>query len=345
MLSRKESLCLFLVSVLLFSSFYSSSFFGINRITNIHRAYAQPIMGIQQQQQQLQQLQLKQRQQQPIPSIGNIQQPQIRGAQPYPGAGNSITSPYPPNQPALQQQLPQQQPQTVLPPPFTRAGNGIATRDTIPPDTVIISVVDRNNSPVQNGGSTQSNKIIFTIQGRDNVAVAGFQCSLDNAQTSNCAVPVVLNNLQPGIHVLQVRAVDAGGNVDPTPVLFRWNVVTPSPSGSFPAVSSNNQLMSNPLSSATTGKTRIASPSTQQQLLQLPQQQLSPITGSKAIPSSPSAVKRSNALQTPLPVLNNSVQLPTTNLIASLYQFFNQIVEILLELLLQMHRHQLNVHS
>src|SRR6476659_4088593 len=117
MLNRKESLCLFLVSVLLFSSFYSSSFMGIGRVTNIHRAYAQPLMGIQRQQQQLQQLQLRQRQQQPIPSINDIQQQQQnRGAQPYPGSGSSITSPYPPNQPALQQ-LPQQS-QTVLPLPF-----------------------------------------------------------------------------------------------------------------------------------------------------------------------------------------------------------------------------------
>ena len=36
MLNRKESFCLFLVSVLLFSSFYSSSsFFGMGRVTNI----------------------------------------------------------------------------------------------------------------------------------------------------------------------------------------------------------------------------------------------------------------------------------------------------------------------
>jgi hypothetical protein len=40
-----------------------------------------------------------------------------------------------------------------------------AVKDITPPDTATISVVDGNNAPVQNGGTTLSNKIAFTLQG------------------------------------------------------------------------------------------------------------------------------------------------------------------------------------
>ena len=97
----------------------------------------------------------------------------------------------------------------------------------IPPDTAITSAVDGNNSPIPNGGTTQSNKIAFTIQGRDNAVVAGFQCSLDNSQASVCnsSNPIIFDNLQQGTHIFQARAVGAVGNADPSPAVFNWNII------------------------------------------------------------------------------------------------------------------------
>jgi hypothetical protein len=221
MLNSKETLCVFLLSILLFSSFYSSSFFLMGRDTNnnLQKTYAQTsaLAPLQQQQQWLQ---IQQKQQQVLSSLSPLQQQQMqnRGLQSLsPNSGPH----YYQNHLSYQQQI-----QTIPTSPSTmaEATTTTAIKDTTPPDTTIISVVDGNNAPIQNGASTQSNKIAFIIQGRDNVAVAGFQCSLDNAQASVCTSPVVLSNLQPGAHILQVRAIDKAGNPDHTPISFSWNI-------------------------------------------------------------------------------------------------------------------------
>jgi hypothetical protein len=51
-----------------------------------------------------------------------------------------------------------------------------------------------------------------------------FQCSLDGATFAVCRSPYSLSGLAPGRHVLRVRAVDAAGNVDPTPTEFVFTV-------------------------------------------------------------------------------------------------------------------------
>ena len=47
-------------------------------------------------------------------------------------------------------------------------------------ETTISSVVDGNNAPLQEGGTTTSNKIVLAIEGVDDVAVTSLQCVLDN---------------------------------------------------------------------------------------------------------------------------------------------------------------------
>ena len=51
-----------------------------------------------------------------------------------------------------------------------------------------------------------------------------FSCSLDNAPFTACASPKNYSNLTAGSHIFQVRAIDAGGNTDPTPASYSWSI-------------------------------------------------------------------------------------------------------------------------
>jgi hypothetical protein len=58
--------------------------------------------------------------------------------------------------------------------------------DSIPPDTAITSAVDGNGAAVQNGGTTVSRSIQIAFTSTDNIAVAGFQCSIDDLAAFAC---------------------------------------------------------------------------------------------------------------------------------------------------------------
>ncbi|MFP2898213.1 Ig-like domain-containing protein, partial [Corallococcus sp. 4LFB] len=91
------------------------------------------------------------------------------------------------------------------------------TVDSVSPDTVITS-----HPPV----ASNSRSATFTFQGTD-ADVAGFVCTLD-ATSVACASPYTATDLDAGSHTFTVAAVDASGNVDPTPAAFTWTVdVTP----------------------------------------------------------------------------------------------------------------------
>ncbi len=56
-------------------------------------------------------------------------------------------------------------------------------------------------------------------------SVPGFECRLDNGAYGPCSPPLVLTRLKRRAHTFRVRAVDAAGNVDPTPASHRFWVV------------------------------------------------------------------------------------------------------------------------
>ncbi len=92
--------------------------------------------------------------------------------------------------------------------------------DTTPPDTTI------DSGPPDPSDTASA---AFTFSGTDNVGgggVAGFACSLDSAAFAACTSPQTYSNLAIGSHTFQVRAVDAAGNVDPTPAAYTWTYVT-----------------------------------------------------------------------------------------------------------------------
>jgi len=49
-----------------------------------------------------------------------------------------------------------------------------------------------------------------------------FECQLNDQSWKKCAADYELKNLTAGSYTLRVRAIDAAGNVDPTPAVFSW---------------------------------------------------------------------------------------------------------------------------
>jgi len=100
--------------------------------------------------------------------------------------------------------------------------------DTAAPDTRISA------GPAE-GSSSTSTSASFSFSGNDNVGVAGFQCALDGASFSACSSPKAYTTLGEGAHTFLVRAIDAAGNVDPTPASRSWTVAGSTSAYTVPA--------------------------------------------------------------------------------------------------------------
>jgi hypothetical protein len=87
-------------------------------------------------------------------------------------------------------------------------------QDTAPPDTQITA------SPK---AKTKQKQAAFAFSGTDARAVASFQCRLDGDPFAACSSPFEAK-VGKGKHSFEVRAVDAAGNVDPTPASYAWTV-------------------------------------------------------------------------------------------------------------------------
>ncbi len=104
-------------------------------------------------------------------------------------------------------------------------------RDTIGPDTRF----DQIPSLPQWGAGPYSASFAFSMAGTDPSGVAGFECNINGpliiAMFLPCNSPKLYSFLELNYdYVLQVRAKDVAGNVDPTPVVHTWRVsVDPSP--------------------------------------------------------------------------------------------------------------------
>jgi large repetitive protein len=48
--------------------------------------------------------------------------------------------------------------------------------------------------------------------------------SLDGGNWRNCSSPKVYERLSKGEHTFKVRAIDADGNIDPTPAVRTWRI-------------------------------------------------------------------------------------------------------------------------
>lgn len=98
------------------------------------------------------------------------------------------------------------------------------TVDTVPPDTTITGgpsagLLTSDQHPTLTFSSTEG---------------GSFRCSLDGAAFALCASPHAVN-AGIGPHTFRVEAVDAVGNVDPTPAARSWKVVADADGDGYPA--------------------------------------------------------------------------------------------------------------
>ncbi|HMJ33998.1 MAG TPA: Ig-like domain-containing protein [Baekduia sp.] len=101
----------------------------------------------------------------------------------------------------------------------------IVAQDTTAPDTTITSGPD---------GLSLSTTASFTFTGSDNVTASDaltFACSLDGGPWLMCTSPQGYDNLSLLGHSFAVRATDAAGNIDPSPVVYSWSVAAPTVPG------------------------------------------------------------------------------------------------------------------
>ena len=94
----------------------------------------------------------------------------------------------------------------------TPAG-GTFTVDATPPQTSIASGpsgLTKDDTPSFSFGSPESG--------------TAFECRIDGGPFFACASPYTAPSLAPGRHTLEVRALDAAGNADPTPASFAFQV-------------------------------------------------------------------------------------------------------------------------
>jgi hypothetical protein len=91
------------------------------------------------------------------------------------------------------------------------------TVDTAPPDTSITS-----------GPQPLSNRATASFQFASTESGATYQCTLDGAPVA-CTSTLALTGLADGQHTVTVAAVDAAGNVDPTPASQTWTIDTVPP--------------------------------------------------------------------------------------------------------------------
>jgi PKD repeat protein len=85
--------------------------------------------------------------------------------------------------------------------------------DTTPPAT------SKDDGPAK---KTTKRKATFSFSSEDG---ASFECALDEADFAACTSPAKVKHLKPGKHSFAVRAIDAAGNPDPTPEVWKFKVL------------------------------------------------------------------------------------------------------------------------
>jgi hypothetical protein len=93
--------------------------------------------------------------------------------------------------------------------------------DTTPPETTITS------APTGTLGSASASISFSSEPG------ARFECALDGAPFADCTSPTSYGELAHGAHAFDVRALDAAGNLDPSPARATWAVDTVAPDTQF----------------------------------------------------------------------------------------------------------------
>ena len=115
-------------------------------------------------------------------------------------------------------------------------------------DTVAVNASAANEPPdteITAGptGATKYAAASFWFLSSEPGEGAGFECSLDGADFTDCSAPRGYENLSEGTHAFRVRAVDAEGKADESPASRTWtvDVTTPLVKGLSPKAGSSTR--------------------------------------------------------------------------------------------------------
>ncbi|OKL38400.1 Ig-like domain-containing protein [Pontibacter flavimaris] len=106
--------------------------------------------------------------------------------------------------------------------------------DTVAPETTIASKPGElsNSSTAKFGFSSNESGVTY-------------QVSINGGDFTTVATPYTVNSLTDGKHTLQVRAVDAAGNIDATPASYSWTIDTKAPAAPVVAAPEEGKVLSN----------------------------------------------------------------------------------------------------
>jgi hypothetical protein len=114
------------------------------------------------------------------------------------------------------------------------------TVDTQAPDTTITA------NPTNPSASSNAS---FSFTGEDfgGSGIAGFEVRLDGGAWTAGGAPHTFIGLSDGSHTVEIRAVDAAGNVDGTPASFTWTIDTTPPPAPVVVTAANGSSTNNPV--------------------------------------------------------------------------------------------------
>jgi len=94
----------------------------------------------------------------------------------------------------------------------------VGTRPNGCPDIVL------PNTKITKGPKKKTSKHTARLVFRSTEPGSSFACSLDGRAFKPCRSPKKYSNLKSGKRSFEVRAIDAAGNLDPTPAKLRWQI-------------------------------------------------------------------------------------------------------------------------
>ncbi|WP_075207502.1 adventurous gliding motility protein AgmC, partial [Archangium violaceum] len=84
--------------------------------------------------------------------------------------------------------------------------------------------VTRPNTFIDSGPATPTNATSAMFDFSASEPGVRYECSLNGAAFTTCTDPVTFTDLTERVHTLEVRAIDAAGNVDDSPASYTWTV-------------------------------------------------------------------------------------------------------------------------
>jgi hypothetical protein len=155
-------------------------------------------------------------------------------AVPVNGNGTYQSGPFTPTQPGIYQYVAAYSGDANYAPVATACNDPNETStvtpargDTTPPETVITGGPERrtrDRTPTFSFQAVEPGTVTVPQQ-LANIMGARFECSVDGGGFAPCVSPFTLDKLRKGQHVVEVRAIDVAGNVDPTPARAEFRVV------------------------------------------------------------------------------------------------------------------------